>query len=147
MAGRSPVPCRGPAGRSRAVLPRVVFFFLFPLVVVLRLLLRLLRAVFAVLCHRRVKTRERDFSFCAYPLFFTPRLSLFSSLRKAWKLPFSSPFVCLLITSFQHIGSSSSPESYPSLKQQQKTCQVPEAELISSLIIFFCRKTERVERV
>jgi hypothetical protein len=55
--------------------------------------------------------------------------------------------VCLLITSFQHIGSSSSPESYPSLKQQQKTCQVPEAELISSLIIFFCRKTERVERV
>lgn len=152
LAGRSPVPCRVVPWPRRPV-PRAALpgsssssssLLLF---VVLRLLLRLLRGVFAVLCHRRVKTRERDFSFCAYPLFFTPRLSLFSSLRKAWKLPFSSPFVCLLITSFQHIGSRSSPESYPSLKQQQKTCQVPEAELISSLNFFFCRKTERYERV
>jgi hypothetical protein len=48
--------------------------------------------------------------------------------------------VCLLITSFQHIGSSSPPELHPSLRQQQqqqqKTCQVPEAELISSLKFF-----------
>lgn len=145
------VPCRAvapPAGPARCS-PRVVFFFLFPLVVCCSSSSSSSSSwcVCSLVSSSGKDTRERFFFLCLSLVLHSSALSLFSSLRKAWKLPFSSPFVCLLITSFQHIGSRSSPESYPSLKQQQKTCQVPEAELISSLNFFFCRKTERYERV